>query len=163
MRRAAAALMVSIALAACGAGHKAGHESTASRPEQVAALPRAQTHLAAPSHAPQLVSMRQTNGATWQTVVVRTDGTGDDGTFIGEWAGTHHRAFRLGPAALARLDRLVALAKRTPEKPYFGNPPPSIVDVIYVQRHVLQVAPGHTPRRLIPLTDILSGLIVQYS
>jgi hypothetical protein len=118
---------------------------------------------AAPSRAPQLVAMRRIDGATWQTIEIRTDGTGDDGIFIGEWAGTHHRSFRIGAAELARLDRLVALARQTPEEPYFGTPAPSIVYIVYVQRHVLQLAPGHTRRPLVGLTDILSGLIDQYS
>jgi hypothetical protein len=39
--------------------------------------------------------MRRTDGATWQTVIIRRDGTGDVGIFIGERAGTHHKTFRL--------------------------------------------------------------------
>ncbi len=146
-------LALLVALAGCG--------GSAHKPAPAPA-PRAEP-TAATSRAPQLVSMRRTNGATWQTVVVRTDGTGDVGIFIGEWAGTQHKSFRLGGRELGQLERLVAVAKRTPEKPYFGTPTPSIVDVIYVQRHILQVGTGHEPRQLTPLTGMLGGLIDQHS
>lgn len=115
------------------------------------------------SHAPQLIEMRRIDGATWQTVIVRKDGTGDVGIFIGERAGTKHRSFRLGGRELGQLERLAAVAKQTPEKSYFGTPAPSTVYIIYVQRHILQVGTGHEPRQLTPLTGILGGLIDQYS
>jgi hypothetical protein len=117
----------------------------------------------AASRAPQLISMRRIDGATWQTVVIHTDGTGDVGIFIGEWTGFKHKSFRLGSGELARLERLVAVAKRTPEKAYFGLPAPSVVYIIYVQRHILQVGTGHEPRQLTPLTGMLGGLIDQYA
>ena len=108
--------------------------------------------------------MRRTNGATWQTVVVRTDGTGYVAIFVGEEGGSNtHKSFQLGGRELGQLQRLAALANETPEKPYFGNPPPSIVYVIYTGRHIIQVGSGHEPRRLTPLTGLLSGLIDQYS
>jgi hypothetical protein len=150
-------LALLFALAGCGgSAHKsatAPATAPASRPNLAAAT----------SRAPQLVSMRQTNGATWQTVVVRTDGTADVGIFIGEWAGTHHKSFRLGGREMGQLERLVAVAKRTPERVSFGTPAPSTVDIIYVQRHILQVGTGHEPRQLTPLTGILGGLIDQHS
>lgn len=150
-------LALSVALAGCGgSGHKSAPAPTPApspRPKPAAVT----------SRAPQLVSMRRTNGATWQTVVVRTDGTADVGIFIGEWAGMQHKSFRLGGRELGQLERLVAVATRTPEKPYFGTPAPSIVYVIYVKRHVLQVGTGHEPRQLAPLTGMLGGLIDQHS
>ncbi len=117
----------------------------------------------ATSHAPQLVSMRRTNGATWQTVVVRTDGTGYVAIFIGERGGNTHKSFQLGGRELGQLEHLAAIGEQTPEKVYFGTPAPSTVYIIYVQRHIIQVGTGHEPRRLTPLTGMLSGLIGQYS
>jgi len=107
--------------------------------------------------------MRRTNGATWQTVVVNTDGTGYVAIFIGERGGNTHKTFRLGGRELGQLERLAAVAKRAPEKVYFGTPAPSTVYIIYVQRHIIQVGTGHEPRRLTPLTGILNELIDQYS
>ncbi len=155
MRASAAALStllaLSVALAGCGG---AGHKSPpAPRPKPVAAR----------SNAPQLVSMRRTNGATWQTVVVRTDGTGYVAIFIGERGGNTHKSFRLGGRELGQLQRLAAVAQQTPEKVYFGTPAPSTVYIIYVKRHIVQVGSGHEPRQLAPLTGILGGLIDQYS
>ena len=118
----------------------------------------------ATSNAPQLVSMRRTNGATWQTVVVRTDGTGYVNIFIGERGGNTHKSFQLGGRELGQLQHLAAIANETPEKPYFGTPVPSIVYIIYTRRHIIQVGSGgHEPHRLTPLTGILNGLIDQYS
>lgn len=117
----------------------------------------------AESQAPQLVQMRRTNGATWQTVVVRTDGTGYVAIFIGERGGNTHKSFQLGGRELGQLEHLAAIARETPEKPYFGTPAPSTVYIIYVRRHTIQVGTGHEPHQLTPLTGILSGLIDQYS
>jgi hypothetical protein len=74
-------LAVAVMLAGCGGSgvHKSPPQHVVPRPP------------VARSHAPQLVSMRRTDGATWETVIVRSDGTGDVGVFIGERAGTHHR------------------------------------------------------------------------
>lgn len=152
-------LVLSVALAGCGGS---AHKSAPAPAPAPAPSPRPKPALVT-SRAPQLVSMRRTNGATWQTVVVRTDGTADVGIFIGEWTGTHHKSFRLGGREMGQLERLVAVARRTPEKPYFGTPAPSIVDVIYVKRHILQVGTGHEPRQLAPLTGMLGGLIDQHS
>jgi hypothetical protein len=147
-------LALAVGLAGCGGSHRSAPPAPKpSQPKRVVAS----------SQAHQLVSMRRIDGATWQTVVIRTDGTGDVGIFIGEWTGTKHKTFRVDARELARLDRLVAAAKRTPEKPYFGSPAPSIVYIVYVQRHVLQLAPGHEPRQLTGLTGMLSGLIDQYA
>jgi hypothetical protein len=107
--------------------------------------------------------MRRTDGATWQTVIVRSDGTGDVGIFIGERAGTHHEAFRLPPDELARIEHLVAIANEVPEAAYYGTPAPSVTYTISAPRHVLQVATGHVPRRLTALTAILSRLIDQHA
>jgi hypothetical protein len=150
-------LALSAALAGCGGSHRSAPP---------APRPPAPKRAVAESRAPQLVSMRRTNGATWQTVVVRTDGTGYVDIFVGEVGGSNtHKSFQLGGRELGQLQRLAALAKQTPEKPYFGNPPPSIVYVIYTGRHIIQVGSGagHEPRRLAPLTGLLSGLIDQYS
>jgi hypothetical protein len=144
-------LALSVALAGCGGSH-----SSASPPaKRVAPTAKAQ--------APQLVQMRRTNGATWQTVVVRTDGTGYVAIFIGEQGGNTHKSFQLGGRELGQLEHLAAVARQTPEKPYFGTPAPSVVYIIYVRRHTIQVGTGHEPRQLTPLTGLLSGLIDQYS
>lgn len=144
-------LALSVTLAGCG--------STAHNTPPTT-LPK---HLAAISNAPQLVAMRRINGATWQDVVVRTDGTGYVAIFIGERGGNTHKSFQLGGRELGQLQHLAAVAKRTPEKAYFGTPAPSTVYIIYVPQHTLQVGTGHEPHQLTPLTRILSGLIVQYS
>lgn len=108
--------------------------------------------------------MRRIDGATWETVVVRTDGTGYVAIFVGEEGGSNtHRSFQLGGRELGQLQHLAAVARQTPERPYFGIPPPSIVYIIYTRRHIIQVGSGHEPRRLTPLTGLLSGLIDQYS
>jgi hypothetical protein len=131
-------LVFAIALAGCGGGHKSAHNP---RLRAVAA-----------SHAPQLVSMRRINGATWQTVVIRTDGTGDVGIFIGEWTGTHHRQFRLGGRELGQLRHLVAIAGHTGQTPAFGSATPSVEYIIFEQRRVFETATGHIPRQLAGLT-----------
>ncbi|MBV9607001.1 MAG: hypothetical protein JO027_17950 [Solirubrobacterales bacterium] len=155
MRMGAAAwcglLAAASALAGCGGSvHKS---SPPPSPKPVVAA----------SRAPQLIAMRRIDGATWQTVVVRTDGTGDVAIFIGERGGNTDKDFRLGGRELGQLERLAAVARRTPEKAYFGTPAPSTVYIIYVQRHILQVGTGHEPRQLRGLTGILSGLIDQYA
>ncbi len=147
-------LALAVALAGCGGSH---------RTAPPAPKPPAPKRAVAESRAPQLISMRRTNGATWQTVVVRTDGTGYVAIFIGERGGNTHKSFQLGGRELGQLQHLAALANETPEKPYFGTPPPSIVYVLYTRRHIIQVGSGHEPRRLTPLTGLLSGLIDQYS
>ena len=149
-------LALSAALAGCGGSHRSAPPAPG---------PPAPKRVVAESRAPQLVAMRRTNGATWQTVVVRTDGTGYVAIFIGERGGNTHKSFQLGGRELGQLQRLAALANETPEKPYFGTPPPSIVYVIYTRRHIIQVGSGagHEPRRLTPLTGLLNGLIDQYS
>jgi hypothetical protein len=146
--------LLALALAGCGGTH---------RTAPPAPKPPAPKRAVAESRVPQLISMRRTNGATWQTVVVRTDGTGYVAIFIGERGGNTHKSFQLGGRELGQLQHLAALANETPEKPYFGTPPPSIVYVIYTRRHIIQVGSGHEPRRLTPLTGLLSGLIDQYS
>jgi hypothetical protein len=144
-------LALSVALAGCGATvHKSPPPT----------LPK---HVVARSNAPQLVQMRRTNGATWQTVVVRTDGTGYVNIFVGERGGNTHKSFQLGGRELGQLQHLAAIANETPEKVYFGTPAPSTVYIIYVRRRTLQVGTGHEPRQLTPLTAILNGLIDQYS
>jgi hypothetical protein len=107
--------------------------------------------------------MRRVDGATYETVVIRTDGTGDVGVFIGEWTGVVHQRFRVAPRELAQLRQMAKVAARTPESVYFGDPPPSVVYILFDQGHVLQVAKGHVPRRLAGLTGILSGLIDGYA
>jgi hypothetical protein len=148
------ALALSVALAGCGGSHRSAPP---------APRPPSPKRVVAESQAPQLVSMRRTNGATWQTVVVRTDGTGYVAIFIGERGGNTHKSFQLGGRELGQLEHLAAVAKQTPEKVYFGTPVPSTVYIIYVKRHILQVGTGHEPRQLTPLTGILDGLIDQYS
>jgi hypothetical protein len=143
------ALSLVLAVAGCGAGHKAA--------------PPPPKHKVAKVQAPQLVSMRRTNGATWQTVIIRTDGTADVGIFIGEWSGTHHKTFRLPSDELAHIEHLVALAQRVPQAVYYGTPAPSITYTLYVRRHILQVAQGHEPRQVAGLTGILSRLIDQHA
>lgn len=143
-------LALSVTLAGCG--------GTVHKPP-----PTPRKHVVATSNAPQLVQIRRTNGATWQTVVVRTDGTGYVAIFIGERGGNTHKNFQLGGRELGQLQHLAAIANETPEKPYFGTPAPSVVYIIYVRRRTLQVGTGHEPHQLTPLTRIVDGLIDQYS
>jgi hypothetical protein len=147
-------LALPVALAGCGGSHRSAPPAPKS-----SSPPR----VVAESHAPQLVSMRRTNGATWQTVVVRTDGTGYVAIFIGEWGGNTHKRFQLGGRELGQLQHLAAIARQTPEKVYFGTPVPSTVYIIYVRRHILQVGTGHEPRQLTPLTGMLNRLIDQHT
>jgi hypothetical protein len=70
------AVAFGVAVAGCGGSHKA----TQPPPTQKVAV----------SHAPQPVSMRGVDGATYETVVIRTDGAGVVGEFIGEWTGGGH-------------------------------------------------------------------------
>jgi hypothetical protein len=106
--------------------------------------------------------MRRIDGATWQTVAIRSDGTGDVGIFIGERTGWARRQFQLRPSELAELKHLVAIANRTRSTPSFGSTP-SVEYIIYAPRRVLETAKGYVPRQLASLTGILSGLIDQYS
>jgi hypothetical protein len=147
-------LALSFALAGCGASHRSAPP---------APKPPHPQRAVATSNAPQLVSVRRTNGATWQTVVVRTDGTGYVAIFIGERGGNTHKDFQLGGRELGQLQHLAAIANQTPEKVYFGTPAPSTVYIIYVRRRTLQVGTGHEPHQLSPLTRIVDGLIDQYS
>jgi len=140
-------ILLVITLAACGGSHKAPQ-----------AVP---THAGATPHAPQLVSMRRTDGATWETLVIRTDGTGDLGIFIGEWSGTKHHEFRLALDELARLKRLVNAAERVPQLVDAGTSASSVTYVIFAPPRVFLTAKGHVPRQLAPLTATLSGLIDQ--
>ena len=141
---------VTIVLAAgCGAGHK--------QPQ-----PAARVSAAAPPQAPQLVSMRRIDGATWETVIVRADGTGDVGVWIGEWTGTKHMRFTVAPSALARLRHLVSSAARTGQTPALGHSP-SVTYLLFADRRVFETAKDHVPARLATLTGILSGLIDRYS
>jgi hypothetical protein len=146
-------LAVAVILAGCGGSgvHKSPPQHVVPRPP------------VARSHAPQLVSMRRTDGATWETVIVRSDGTGDVGVFIGERAGTHHRDFELAPGALSRLRVLVAGAARGPQAPGWGSSTPSAVYSIFAQHRYLETARGHVPRRLAGLVGVLNGLIDHYS
>jgi hypothetical protein len=140
-----------IALAGCGTG-----ASSKPLPHEL------QNRVAAVSQAPQLVSMRRINGATYQTVVIRTDGSGEVGEFIGEWTGVVHQQFRVGPRELDQLRRFIEIAADSQRTPAFG-PDPSTEYIIFAHGHVLETAKGHVPRRLAPLTGILSGLIDRYS
>jgi hypothetical protein len=140
---------VVVVLAGCGGSHTTVHRL----PQQTVPT----------SHAPQLVSMRRIDGATYETVVIRTDGSGDVGIFIGERTGTHHQGFRLEAAELARLKRLAGLAARVRQTPPLGSSTPSVLYIVFVHGHVLQAARGHVPRQLAGLTSILSALIDRYA
>jgi hypothetical protein len=137
--------------------HSAHPNATSHRPPP---LPK---RSAPASRAPQLVSMRRINGATYQTVVIRTDGTGDVGIFIGELAGSHHRQFRLASAQLTRLKHLVGTAARTRQTPNFGTQVPSVEYIVFTRQSVLELAKGHVPDNLSGLVDLLSGLIDRYA
>jgi hypothetical protein len=142
------AVLVAAALGGCGASHK---------PPQ-----RPPSHEVATSRAAALVSMRRIDGATYETVVIRTDGTGEVGEFIGEWTGVVHQPFQVGSRELGQLKHLVAVAAQTRGTPAFGTSP-STEYIIFAPGHVLETAKGHVPRRLAGLTAILSGLIDRYS
>jgi hypothetical protein len=144
----ALAVVVTVALGGCGAGHK---------PPQPPP-----PHNVATSRAPALVSMRRIDGATYETVVIRTDGTGEVGEFIGEWTGVVHQQFEVGSRELGQLRHLVAIAAQTRHTPAFGTSP-STEYIIFTPGHVLETAKGHVPRQLAGLTAILSGLIDRYS
>jgi hypothetical protein len=106
--------------------------------------------------------MRRIDGATYETVVVRTDGTGEVGEFIGEWTGVVHQQLQVGSRELGQLRHLVAIAAQTRDTPAFGTSP-STEYIIFTRGHVLETAKGHVPRQLAALTAILSGLIDRYS
>jgi len=143
------AAAVAVALAGCGGSRRTPQ-------------PRPAARTAVVSHAPQLVSMRRIDGATYETVVIRTDGTGQVGEFIGEWTGVVHQPFQIGSRELGQLRHLVAIAAATQGTPAFGTNP-STEYIIFARGHVLETAKGSVPRRLAGLTDILSGLIDRYS
>ena len=107
--------------------------------------------------------MRRIDGATWQTVDIRADGTGDVGIFIGEWAGTHHRGFRLGGRELGQLKHLVAVADRIRRPPLANTSAASVQYIIFEHRRVFETAQGMAPRQLAGLAALLSGLINRYS
>ena len=140
-------LAVAILLGGCGANH------TATQPVR--------NRVTGTSDAPPLVSMRRIDGATYETVLIRSDGTGDVGVFIGEWTGIDHWQFRLGSDRLAQLRHLVAIAARVTQTPGFGSTP-STEYILFTPGHVLETAKGHVPRRLAGLTSTLSQLIDRY-
>jgi hypothetical protein len=117
----------------------------------------------ATSHGPQIVSMRRVDGATWETVVVRADGTVDVGVFIGEWTGTHHHQFRVAAGQLGRLKRLVVNAARSRQPPGWGSSTPPAVYYIFAGQRFLETAQGYVPRRLTALVGILNGMIDRYA
>lgn len=120
------------------------------------------TSTVAVSQASQLVSMRRIDGATYETVVIRTDGTCQVGEFIGEWTGVVHQPCRVSSRELDQLRRFVELAAHTDQTPAFGMNP-STEYIIFTRGHVLETAEGHVPRELAGLTAMLSGLIDRYS
>lgn len=145
----AVAVSIAIVLAGCG-----GTSKPPPRP------PRTST--VAASTAPQLVSMRRINGATYQTVVIDTDGVCEVGEFIGEWTGVVHQPCRVSARELDELRRFVEIAAHTHGTPAFGTNP-STEYIIFMPGHVLETAEGHVPRQLAGLTRVLSGLIDRYS
>ena len=147
-------LAIAIAIAGCGSSHTQSHLQPPPQPPPA--------HAVAASHAPQLVSMRRIDGATYETVMVRADGTGEVGEFIGEWTGVVHQPFQVGARELGQLRHLVAIAERTRQTPAFGTSP-STEYIIFTRGRVLETAKGRVPRRLVGLTGILSGLIDRYS
>ena len=150
-----------ITLSACGANQKtpqAVPTHTAAVATHTAAVP---THAAEAPETPQLVSMRRTDGATWETLVIRTDGTGDLGIFIGERTGTTHHKFRLGQDEFARLRRLVHGAELVPQAVDVGPSAASVSYVIYAGSRMFLTDKGHVPLQLAQLTGTLSGLIDQ--
>ena len=148
------AIAIAIAIAGCGSSHTQSHLQPPPQPPPA--------HAVAASHAPQLVSMRRIDGATYETVMVRADGTGEVGEFIGEWTGVVHQPFQVGARELGQLRHLVAIAERTRQTPAFGTSP-STEYIIFTRGRVLETAKGRVPRRLVGLTGILSGLIDRYS
>ena len=147
------AVAVAVALAGCGGSSKPP-------PQPPAPPPRPNT--VAASKAPQLVSMRRIDGATYETVVIHTDGTCEVGEFIGEWTGVDHQPCRLSARALDELRRFVEIAAHTHRTPAFGMNP-STEYIIFTPGHVLETAKGHVPRQLAGLTGMLSALIDRYS
>ena len=141
------AVAFAVVVAGCGGSHKA---------TQPPPTPKV-------SLAPQLVSMRRVDGATYETVVIRTDGAGVVGEFIGEWTGVVHQQFQIGPRELGQLRHLVAIAAQTRHTPAFGTSPSTEYIIFTRGGHVLETAKGDVPRQLAALTDSLSGLIDQYS
>jgi hypothetical protein len=156
------AIAIAIAIAGCGSGHTQSHLQLPP-PSHLQPPPQPPpAHAVAASHAPQLVSMRRIDGATYETVMVRADGTGEVGEFIGEWTGVVHQPFQVGARELGQLRHLVAIAERTRQTPAFGTSP-STEYIIFTRGRVLETAKGRVPRRLVGLTGILSGLIDRYS
>jgi hypothetical protein len=114
-----------------------------------------------------LVTMRQVQGMTWQTVTVRANGHGAVGMFIGEVTGVKYAPFTLSPAALARLRREIAAARSLPRDIYL-TPPESAEPFVREEQYVLALGPrslvtdrSDTPARMRPLVRHLLRLIVQ--
>ena len=139
---------MAVAVAGCGGSHKA----TQPPPTQGVAV----------SQAPQLVSMRRIDGATYETVVIRTDGTGEVGEFIGKWTGVAHQQFQVGSRELGQLRHLFATAAQTRQTPALGTSPSTECIIFTGGGHVLETPKGHVPRQLAALTDSLSGLTDRY-
>jgi hypothetical protein len=139
-----------VALAACGSDHRVRQFEP--------------THAVTVSKAPQLVSMRRIDGATWETVIVRTDGSGDVGVFIGEMAGsgTKHRHFRLSASQLARLRLLIAHAELVRRTPDFHTVQPGVEYIVITQQKDFELAQGQVPRQLTGLVGVLNGLLDQH-
>lgn len=145
-----------MALAGCGASHSQTHSTHSNQP------PLLFGNKVPASRAPDLVSMRRIDGATYETVEIHTDGSGVVGVFIGEWTGVVHQPFDLGAREMGQLRHLVAIADRVRRTPSLGSLTPSTEYMIFTAGHVLETAKGRVPPELAGLTGILSALINRY-
>jgi hypothetical protein len=114
-----------------------------------------------------LVTMRQVQGQTWQTVTVRADGHGAVGMFIGEVTGVKYAPFTLSRPALAQLRREIAAARSLPHSVYL-TPSTSAEPFVRDEQYILALGPRSlvtdktdTPARMRPLVKDLLALIVQ--
>jgi len=153
-----ALLAIAVALAGCGASHKQPPRPTLTTQTTMLGGNRVPA-----SNSPDLISMRRIDGATYETVEIHADGTGNVGLFIGEWSGVVHRGFALGSREMGQIRHLVAIANRVRRTPSLGSISPSTEYIIFTGGHVLETAKGRVPPELASLTGILSGLVNRYS
>lgn len=161
----AGALLAVLALAGCGGATRAtapARTTTADVPAESHASRHdiSDTRFLNPGRP--LVRMRQYSPESlmWQTVWVKSDGSGVLTTLIGEQVGARQRPFTLPPGQAALLRRLVAAAR--------GVAPPRHPDVkatlytLTISGERSENVQGAMAKPLAALVSFLSGLTLTY-
>jgi hypothetical protein len=154
-------VVIAVALAGCGGSTRSPTRTVAppsERPSPTAV--RRAKFINTPPDA--LVSMRRFSPKSlmWQTVFVRTNGTGVLTSLIGEIGGVPQVPFRLPAAQLHKLKRLIARSR--PGNYVGSNGQPDYTYALRILRHPPEGITGPVPRSVAPLVALLGGLMFKY-